>query len=364
MPGLLRRVAITETAPVSGTFWRDTKSLIDRQAVTPIVGSFMTAALVGADLADVAESWAGDESVLAPNECRDLARVAQFYSVRQKARRETKNAYLDVLREALLAKAEEDPALDAQLREDLYTDKARFMQMTVSEFARCLGYPRFARPEENPLRLLAELPLPLYITTSHHDLLEHALANTRPKPPVSEILYWDQALENIPSIYDAEPDYKPSVDRPLVYHISGRDAFPESLVLTEDDYLDCLIKLSELRGQVNVSSPQARARTIPNQVRTSLSTHALLLLGYRVNDWEFRMLFRGLILGMGGGRTSNTNVPRGIFMQMDPADGADELRQRIKEHFKTYFERSQFDVYWGDELTCVNALTRLCKGGV
>ena len=360
MPGVLRRVPIPPAAPANGPFWPDTKSLIDRQAVTPIVGSFMSAALVGGDLAAVAELWAGDVPVLAVDERRDLARVAQFYSVQQRNRRETKNAFLGLLKEILLAKAQEDMALDDQLRDEL-RDPAAIPQL-VSDFARKLGYPRFANPDQNPLRLLAELPLPLFITTCHHDFLEYALANTGTKQPVSEILYWDPALESIPSIYDAEPDFKPSVNRPLVYHLFGRDAYPESLVLTEDDHLDCLVKLSELRGQVNVSNAQAMARSMPTEVRIALSTHALLLLGYRIHDWDFRVLFRGLILGMGGSRASNPNVPRGICMQMDPANGNGARRQEVKEYFEKYFDKSHFDVYWGDELTCVSALRALWKG--
>src|SRR6266498_3470774 len=101
MPGVLRRVRIGATAPTSRPFWSDAKNLINRQAVTPIVGSFMSAALVGGDLAAVAELWVDDESGLAANERRDLARVAQFRSVQQGNRRETKNDYLNMLKEIL-----------------------------------------------------------------------------------------------------------------------------------------------------------------------------------------------------------------------------------------------------------------------
>src|SRR5262249_21478471 len=157
-----------------------------------------SAALVGGDLAAVAELWAGDIPALAENERRDLARVAQFHSVQQKNRRETKGDFLGVLKEILYAKALEDTALDDQLRDELRDDPATIPPL-VSEFARKLGYPRFANPDLNPLRLLAELPLPRFITTCHHDLLEYALASTGTKQPVSEILYWDPALQSIPS---------------------------------------------------------------------------------------------------------------------------------------------------------------------
>jgi len=363
MTGILRRVPIAPKTVTSGPFWSDAKSLIEREAVTPIVGNFMSAALVGGDLAAMAESWANEEPVLDAYERKDLTRVAQFFSVQQRNRRETKNEYLGVLKEILYATALEDDALDDQLKEELRDDPASIFPLSVSEFARKLSYPRFTNPNQNPLRLLAELPLSIFITTCHHDFLEHALASTGTKQAVSEILYWDQALESIPSIYDVEPDYKPTTTRPLVYHLFGRDSYPESLVLTEDDHLDCLVKLSELRGQVNVSNPQARARTIPTEVRTALSTHALLLLGYDVHHWDFRVLFRGMILGMGAGRVSNPNVPRGICMQLDPLGGNVDLCRQVKDHFERYFDKSHFDVFWGDELKCVRALCALSKGG-
>ncbi len=365
MQGVLRRRPIVPVAQTRRPFWPDTKSLIERQAVAPIVGSFIIAALIGDGPAALAQLWASDQAVLDASERQDLARVAQFYSVQQRDRRETKYAYVGILKEILYAKALEDTALDDQFRDELREDPNAISVLAVSEFARRLGYPRFADVEQNPLRLLAELPLPLFITTCHHEFLEHALANTgtATKRPVAEILYWDPALESIPSIYDSEPDYRPTVNRPLVYHLFGRDAYPESLVLTEDDHLDCLVKLSELRGQVNVSNPQAKARNIPTEVRTALSTHALLLLGYDVYGWDFRVLFRGLILGMASSRTTNPNVPRGICMQVDPSTRSAERNRRVKEHFEKYFARSQFDVYWGDELQCVSALRALWRGG-
>jgi hypothetical protein len=354
---ILKRVAIRPSKAFSGPFWSDTKSLIERQAVTPIISNFTTAALFGGDPDAVAKWWVEQEPLLNEDEHRDMARVAQFVSVK-KGRRDTKHDYLGVIQEMLLSIALEDSELDDQKRNDLRTNPEAIGRQSVSEFIRELGYPRVADLNQDPLRLLAELPLPLYITTSHHDFLEHALSKAAgAKQPVSEILYWDRSLENIISIYDREPDYEPDVNRPLVYHLFGRDKYPESLVLTEDDYLDWLVKLSELPAQVNVSNIQSKARHVPPVVRTALSTHALLILGFGVYTWDFRVLFRGLILGLGGSRSSNTNVPHGICMQLDPKQGNGDVLQHLREHFETYFRKSNFNVFWGDEKQCVTALT-------
>ena len=92
-----------------------------------------------------------------------------------------------------------------------------------SEIAHDLGYPRFERAEANPFRLLAEMPMPIYITTSHHKFLEYALTQTQNKKPVSEIFYWGDHLESIKSKFDENPDWEPTVQEPLVYHLYGLD---------------------------------------------------------------------------------------------------------------------------------------------
>ena len=92
-----------------------------------------------------------------------------------------------------------------------------------------------------PHRILAELPFPLYVTAGWNDLLRDALVDEGRKPEV-ELCRYDDDLELPPPVYDddVEPDYVPTVPRPLVYHVFGRLAYPESVVLTEDDYFDFL----------------------------------------------------------------------------------------------------------------------------
>ncbi len=88
-----------------------------------------------------------------------------------------------------------------------------------------------ARRATTIFRTLARLPLPIYITTVPHNLLTDALREvearggrkngdnnaTKKKEPVVEICRWNDSLAALPSIFDTEPDYRPSADRPLVY---------------------------------------------------------------------------------------------------------------------------------------------------
>ena len=188
----------------------------------------MSAALFGIPRGQLAAQWAKDiGSPFSEADNREIAHVAQYYAVTHENNRlEAKQNYLNTLTDYLLGIASQDrerrPGFGAGVAGRVRADCGLFGK-PFSEIARDLGYPRFERVEANPFRLLAEMPLPIYITTSHHQFLEYALAQTQNKRPVSEIFYWGDHLESIPSIFDQHPDWEPSVEQPLVYHLYGLD---------------------------------------------------------------------------------------------------------------------------------------------
>ena len=345
----------------SDPFWGNTKNLLTRGAITPFVSNFLTTRIFGVDPTELARIWAEDEdegllaapSPLAEMHNQRLQRVAQYYSVRANAP-SAKSYYLNTLKGFLLGQAEDDADVDPDDYEEV---EAQADTLDFSEMAYRLGYPKFADPRDNPLRLLAELPLPLYITTSHHNFLEVALNRANPpRQPVSEIFYWDDTLHHIPSIYDSQPDYQPSVERPLVYHLYGLDKYPESLVLTEDDYLDFLVRVSS----PEVHRPDQK-HSIPERVKYALAGTPLLLLGYEIYEWEFRILFRGIIRAMNDSRANNNNVAEGFSIQIEPGqDHKDPIQ--VKEYLNKYFEQSRFKVYWDDVTHCTRELYEIWQG--
>jgi len=154
---------------------------------------------------------------------------------------------------------------------------------------------------------------------------------------------------------------------PLVYHLYGLDRYPESMALTEDDCLDLLDKLVELRYQVKLAETSTlgtsrRRHDLPVPVRMALSGTALLALGYSIATWEFRVLFRGLIRTSGESRR-NRNAPEGICMQIKPGEldaiegDADGIRRYLVEYFKGVY----FRVYWGSVEACVRELYDLWR---
>jgi hypothetical protein len=341
---------------VDNPFWPDTKSLLESGSVTPFISNCALHDIFG-DPVTLAGTWADDlKSPLPDEHNRNLARVAQYYSIRA-SNREAKRHYLDSLKNYLLGGAQQDPQADQDLVKKMMRD---YRQRTFSELADRLGYPRYEEAGQNPLRLLAELPLPVYLTTCHHNFLEVALShNTRQARPVSEIYYWRRGLEHIPSIFETEPGYEPSLERPLVYHLYGLDSHPESLVLTEDDYLDFLVRVTQAAAEVYYS-PHAderqkwRKQRLPNYVLNALST-SLLLIGYNVYSWDFSTLVKGLIQPKNSSRLGQS-----ISMQLEQGEG--EKQAEIRKYLIEFFDQSKFKVYWGTPQQCARDLWEIWEG--
>jgi hypothetical protein len=360
MAGILKKLPPKSKPSADGDlspFCSVDRQRIETGAITPIISNYVTAALLNVEPAQLAEAWADDiGSPLPDSDKRDLARVAQFYSVHLKGPVEAKRQYLKSLKGYLVAAVEDDPDADPDLVAEFMSEKRR-ESITFSEMARQFGYPCYREAICNPLRLLAELPLSIYLTTCHHEFLEHALIQTGHKQPVSEIFYWYDGLGKIPSIFTDEPTYVPSVQRPLVYHLFGRDDWPESLVLTEDDHLDYLVKLATLSHEVKHSE---KTMDIPDSVSMTLTSTVLLLLGYSVYDWDFRVLFKGLVQSTSDSRRKF--LPS-ISVQVVPEmnHNADEQKE-IQAYLSQYFAEANFRVYWGSMQDCVYRLWQLWKG--
>lgn len=242
---------------------------------------------------------------------------------------ELKSDYLNFVKNQLYRLAEaQGTSVELLAEAEEMVDDINF-----SEFSARLGYPKFSQAAADPLLILADLPLPIYLTSSYHNFVEEALKKAG-KTPRSEICRWHEGLEVIPSVFDApsllEPEkaYQPTPQEPLVYHLHGFDERPDSLVLTEDDYLQFLVAISRLKGQP--TDP------IPRRIRQAISDSALILLGYDLDSWAFRVIFWGLIKS-----ASMTNT--GIFtIQLKPTP----VEQKF---FQDYLKlEAKLEVYWGD----------------
>src|SRR5262249_11257532 len=104
------------------------------------------------------------------------------------------------------------------------------------------GQPDFTRPDE-PHALVAELELPVYLTTNYDDFLVSAIRARRPGQELDRRLCRWHRSDDANREIDAPP--VATTARPLVFHLHGHFEELDSLVLTEDDYLDFLVRLTE-----------------------------------------------------------------------------------------------------------------------
>jgi len=307
---------------------------------------------------ELAEKWAKKIGYPLPDKHR-LARVAVYNSVKSRNDPLARCKYLTFLKEHLVQLAKGDDKASAQLRElnKLLKQNDDIEDLSFSRIATILGYPRFGKKCLDPLRLLAKLHLPIYVTTSYFDFMERAL-RAEGRPPRTQICFIlgkqpGQPPADIAEEHKPDPDYVPNQEEPLVYHLHGFEDYPESLVLSEDDYLDFLVRTSEERRTSHAPKshdPTPPPPIIPVYLPAHLVQSSLILLGYRLQDWDFRVLFRGFLRHM-------KLRTRSLAIQLDPHEQKEiEDSDAAREYLDQYFEPEKFFVVWGTIYSVVKAL--------
>lgn len=290
----------------------------------------------------VVETWA-DEVGYPLTDRDNLTRVAQYASLVSHDVLAAKEEFLDFLKGRLLDRARQEQPPDQSAFLD--TLEGELFDLSFSEVASRLGYPHYESELENPLRILAELPLPIYLTTNFATFMEDAL-KAAGKEPQTEICYWQEdLLDDIPSVFEENPDYQPTVERPLVYHLHGLDAYPSSLLLSEDDYLDFLVRVSE------------DAEAIPSRVSQALADSSLLLLGYQLHGWDFRVIFRGLITTKRASRRLLS-----LSIQLMPESEVVSNLEEARDYLQRYFDNANFEIFWGDAQSFMQELWENWEG--
>lgn len=329
---------LEEVAPQPETkSWKET--IIDRIGdgkVVPIISNSFANDLAFGSHERLVKGWAKYINYPQFEQPHSLAKIAQYESVNVAGEHQlgdedlVKEKYLKFLELALLAMARRDPHVSSSKRAELEEQAG---ELTVSQLARHLSYPTLASGQENPLLLLADLPLPIYLTTSYHDFLEVALREKARKEPRLEIYRWHGGLKHIPSVFEKEQDYHPTPEQPLVYHLYGFDAYPESLVLTEDDHLDFLANLSG---------------AILPRVMQALTQSSLVMLGFSLPAWDFRILFRGVI-------KARPKKLASVAIQLEEND-------QEKEYLQKYLRQVNFEVEWIDPADPYHFIRELHQG--
>ncbi|HKG26539.1 MAG TPA: CHAT domain-containing protein [Thermomicrobiales bacterium] len=284
---------------------------------TPILGAGIHEAILG-PAPELARTWADAcEFPFADYAREDLAQVAQYLEVR-----EDRDYLITDFVEQL------SRALRRRIGDDLpqATDRASLDQLFSLARKR-----RIAEGNGEPHQVLAQFPLPIYVTTNSDELLTEALKEAGREPEV-ELCRWRQDGEWPVSVYERTPDFQPSVERPLVYHLLGQYRYPDSLVLTEDDYFDYAVGVTLLKDLV------------PTVVRNALAGTALLFLGFQMNDRDFRILFRSVLRRIP--QSQNQRRPSHVGVQVSPEGDQFANPARVREYLISYFGNSDVKLYF------------------
>jgi hypothetical protein len=145
------------------------------------------------------------------------------------------------------------------------------------------------------------------------------------KEPRRELCRWQKGdvYKDVRPVLDGT--FVPEPAKPVVFHLHGHLGVPESLVLTEDDYLDFLVAVS--RDELLL---------LPHEVQKAVAT-SLLFVGYSLSDWDFRVILRGIL-----SRLTKSDRWLNVTVQLPRDDPQQE--EYLEEYFRGLFE---VKVFWG-----------------
>src|SRR5207244_2407344 len=126
----------------------------------------------------------------------------------------------------------------------------------------------------------------------------------RDKDPAREMCRWNEHLPGRPTVFERAA-FKLRPATPVVFHFHGHSE-PESLVLTEDDYVWFLAQMIKRRD------------LLPEPISTALRDWSLLFIGYGMGDWNLRVWLRLL----------RTEFLAYSYMVVLPPKGATEAQAR------------------------------------
>ena len=130
------------------------------------------------------------------------------------------------------------------------------------------------------IRALAELNFPLVITTNYDQFFEQALIRADKSPLVS---FYQKN-----SFVETEDLGTISAEQPFLYKIHGDIQHSESVVVTDEDYIDFV-------GRMSDRDPY---HPVPETFRFYFKRWPTLFVGYSLMDYNLRLLFKTLRWGV------------------------------------------------------------------
>jgi hypothetical protein len=190
--------------------------------------------------------------------------------------------------------------------------------------------PDFSHPFE-PHALLAGFPISVFLTTNYDNFLVQALKHAG-KDPQYAVCPWNSGIDRAGGPVAGSSGWSPRPETPLVYHLHGVLEHPQSIVVTEDDYLEFVTSLAADRS------------ILPPSIQAALTTKSLLFIGYGLRDSTFRQLFKGLLSAV-----PEINRRAHVSVQRPPRhDGISaDVEKPTMDYVSTFYRRWRIAIYWG-----------------
>ncbi|HYI09917.1 MAG TPA: CHAT domain-containing protein [Thermoanaerobaculia bacterium] len=307
--GRLWKGIVPESQPGAPSFgrWKQLFEHIRRGKCTPIIGYGVYEEVFGT-AASLAERWA--ESYRYPlREGDELPKIAQYLAVNHDDKLYPQYQLTNHLRREVARRAREQ---GVQLRKDSLDGMLTEAWKEVAK-------------DNDPHRVLANLPCALYLTANLSSVLETAIdeAGREPRPVICN---WrnDDSKDEPPADIDFE--------KPIVYHLFGHFDQEDSIVLTEDNYFDYLVGTATAKGP------------FVEMVRGRLNASALILLGFQVTEWSLRVLFRSIMKS--GGKSLRENYTH-VAVQVDPNQVGVAEPDRVFAYLSAYLDQEKITVFPG-----------------
>jgi len=157
-------------------------------------------------------------------------------------------------------------------RVSLYYERQRSRSALISRIRAEVHKNRRPSPI---LRALARMNFPLIITTNYDQLFERALEREQKQPRISVYS---------PDRFTMTRDYTPASAQPFLFKIHGDIDDPDSLVITDEDYIQFVMRMTD-RDPFN---------PVPETFVYHLKRWPTLFLGYSLMDYNLRLLFKSL----------------------------------------------------------------------
>ncbi len=311
-------------------FWETLLETIRYGECTPLLGSGVNRSLLP-EPDELALALAGDSYPFADRD--NLPHVAQFFSTTDR-RHPRRNLLRNVTRHF---------ARHIGLKFDAEIERMTLSAMIASCSWTDVCQQLFEDVDNEIHNQLADLNLPLYITTNFDNFMMTAL-RSKGKDPRQEIIAWQHPHQDY---YDFQEEATP--EKPVVLHLFGTDQDLFSMVLSEDDYLDYLTHLARDYDYF-----------LPTNVQETLASTTLLFLGYRLGDLDSKLLLRGLLPGL----NLDAKELLHVAVQIEAEDLDEATQEKVIRYFRKYFSRSNIDLYWGSTQQFVRELHARWKGDI